>query len=113
MSSSAQSPRDLGPEGLHNSDGGTRAKAILPVDDLLGAAVQRLARLDDQQLGNFVRDIDNALADARNGSTDNDTDEVVSIAAAARVMLRRRQQAAARTRALAVVLTLISTETYK
>lgn len=107
MNGTAQDPRDSDPEGLHNSDGGTRAEAILPAGSLYDAAIARLSHLPDGRLAEFSTSLDAALA--KTGSGTDDISDLVAVAAAARLTLRRRQEAAARQEATTIVHQLIST----
>lgn len=65
----------------------------------LDAVLNRVQQLDDGQLQELSRALDEDLADAHVGPLDDGVADLVCIAAAARITLRHRRAAAGRQRA--------------
>jgi hypothetical protein len=100
----------------HFAGGGHGRHALPPASRLdsnvsnleLNAAIRRLHQLDDEDLGAFSQQLDEAIKGRGRGPLDEDMDTAVSLAGAARILLRRRRATDACTRANAIIHNLLS-----
>jgi hypothetical protein len=103
-----QNPRDAHPGGLPYNDGDQHVPASVPPE---APYVARLRTLGDNELAQFVHELDTALREARRGPRDPALVDALIDAVASRGLLRGRRARTAGERAKSLVHQLMTTST--